>query len=331
MEKQYDFVAIGDITIDAFIRIKDARVTCDINDENCTICVRFGDKIPFEFDEIVAGVGNSPNAAAAAAKLGLNAAVSAAIGNDSRGEDCMNAMKNAGVSTDFIETHKDLGTNYHYVLWYENDRTIFVQHHEYPRTLPAFENPPKWIYLSSLAKNTENFHHQIAEYVRTHPETKLAFQPGTFQISLGTASIKDIYKVAEILFCNKEEAERILNTQSGDIQELLRGLHALGPRTVVITECPKGATTFDGTNTWFMPMYPDPKPPYERTGAGDAFASTVTAALALGKPLEEALSWGPVNSMSVVQYVGAQKGQLSREKLEEYLTNAPPEYALRKI
>jgi hypothetical protein len=35
--------------------------------------------------------------------------------------------------------------------------------------------------------------------------------------------------------------------------------------------------------------------------------------------------------MSVVQQVGAQKGLLSREKLEEYLKNAPGEYKLSKI
>ena len=32
-----------------------------------------------------------------------------------------------------------------------------------------------------------------------------------------------------------------------------------------------------------MPIYPDPIPPYERTGAGDSFASAFISALALGK------------------------------------------------
>jgi len=82
---------------------------------------------------------------------------------------------------------------------------------------------------------------------------------------------------------------------------------------------------------WHMPMYPDPKPPVDRTGAGDSFSSTVTSALALGLSLPEALSWGPINSMSVVQYVGAQEGLLSREKLEEYLKNAPEDYKPEKI
>jgi len=35
--------------------------------------------------------------------------------------------------------------------------------------------------------------------------------------------------------------------------------------------------------------------------------------------------------MSVVQHVGAHRGLLSREKLEEYLKNAPKDYKLTKI
>ena len=75
-----------------------------------------------------------------------------------------------------------------------------------------------------------------------------------------------------------------------------------------------------------MPMYPDPKPPIDRTGAGDATTSTFVAALAFGKSLAEALTWGPVNSMSVVQHVGAQKGLLTREALEKLLIEAPESY-----
>ena len=37
----------------------------------------------------------------------------------------------------------------------------------------------------------------------------------------------------------------------------------------------------------------------------------------------EALTWGPVNSMSVVQGIGAQKGLLTREALLSYLEKAP--------
>jgi len=80
-----------------------------------------------------------------------------------------------------------------------------------------------------------------------------------------------------------------------------------------------------------MPMYPDPAPPVDRTGAGDSFSSTFTAAIALGNDLPTALSWGPINSMNVVQHIGAQKGLLSREKLEEHLKNAPKDYVPTKV
>jgi hypothetical protein len=51
----------------------------------------------------------------------------------------------------------------------------------------------------------------------------------------------------------------------------------------------------------------------------------------MGKGIDEALAWGPINSMSVVQYVGAQAGLLTRAKLEEYLENAPDFYKAEKL
>jgi ribokinase len=75
-----------------------------------------------------------------------------------------------------------------------------------------------------------------------------------------------------------------------------------------------------------IPNYPDPAPPLDRTGAGDAFASTIVAALAQGESIETALSWAPINSMSVVQKLGAQAGLLERKEVEKYLAEAPEWY-----
>ena len=108
-------------------------------------------------------------------------------------------------------------------------------------------------------------------------------------------------------------------------------MHELGPEIVVVTDGAKGAYAYDGKEYLFIPIYPDPKPPYSRTGAGDAFASTTVSALALGQTLEKALAWAGINSMAVVQQVGANVGLLTREKLEEYLAKAPENYKARKI
>lgn len=82
----------------------------------------------------------------------------------------------------------------------------------------------------------------------------------------------------------------------------------------------------DGERRLKMPLYPDPAPPVERTGAGDAYASTLLAALLHGLSIEEAVRWAPINSMSVVQHTGAQAGLLTPEELMKYLREAPDWY-----
>lgn len=330
MEKRpYDMIAIGDIVTDAFIKLKDAHVHSKIDTEGEELCVRFGDKIPYESVEVVRAVGNSANAAVSAARLGLKSTLIATVGDDINGKECIEELKKNGVSTEYIHTDENYPTNYHYVLWYGVERTILVKHAPFPYSLPEHMPAPKWIYLSSMGENSLEFHHEIATYLKKHPETKLAFQPGTFQMKFGTEKLKEIYELTEFFFCNVEEAKRILATDTKDISELMKMLHLLGPKIVIVTDGINGAYAYDGTESWFMPVYPHV--PFERTGAGDAFASTVVSAFILDNTLPEALAWGPINAMSVVQQVGAQKGLLTHEKLVEYLQNAPDDYKIKQI
>ena len=328
MTQQYDFVAIGDITNDAFIELskKDARVIKDEKTGRKKLEMNFGDKLPYQDVTIVNAVGNAPNASVAAHRLGLRSALVASLGNDRNGKDALNALRTECVDTDFIKVYEGKKTNYHYVLRYGAERTILIKHERYPYILPDFHVPPRFLYFSSIGEDSEQFHHDIAQYVTTHPETKLVFQPGTFQIRLGKDALKDLYSATYIFFCNKEEAQMILSTEETSFPALLKGIRALGPIIPVITDGPNGAYALDGDTTWYMPMYPDPSEPVDRTGAGDSFSSTFTSALILGNDIKTALAWGPINSMSVVQYIGAQKGLLTRAQIEEYLKNAPSEY-----
>ena len=326
-----DFIAIGDTTVDEFIKLKEARINCDINAEACTISMKWGDKIPYEFSELVPGVGNAANAAVAAARLGLTSAFVSNVGRDRFGEEILAALTKEGVDTRYIAVNDGIPTNHHYVLWYEAERTILIRHEKYPYRIPEGFVAPKWIYLSSTGENSVAFHEELPLWLAAHPETKLAFQPGTFQMEMGKEKLMALYAATEIVACNKEEAERILELGETDSRELLEKMRALGPKTVLITDGPKGAYAYDGTEMFRVPMYPDPKPPYDRTGAGDAMTSTFVVALALGKSLKEALLWGPVNSMSVVQEVGAQKGLLTRSALEKYLAEAPADYAVTPL
>jgi sugar/nucleoside kinase (ribokinase family) len=333
MAQQYDFVAIGDITIDAFIELSknDARITKDEKTGRKKLEMEFGGKLPYQDVVVVNAVGNSPNAAVSAHRLGLRSALVANLGHDRNGKDCLDQLRTEGVDTDFVKVHEGKKTNYHYVLRYGAERTILIKHEEYPYALPNFKTPPRFLYFSSIGENSLPFHHEIAAYLKAHPETKLAFQPGTFQIRLGHTELKDLYEMSEIFFCNKEEAQEILASDETDMPTLLKGIQKLGPKIPVITDGPNGAFALDGDAVWFMPMYPDPQEPISRTGAGDAFSSTFTSALILGLDVKTALAWGPINSMSVVQHIGAQVGLLTREQLEEYLRTAPADYVPKQI
>ena len=231
MSEQYDFVAIGDIVIDAFIELdKDyADVSQDLDTGRQTLHMPFGGKLPFKDVEVINAVGNSPNAAVATKRLGLKTALISNLGQDRNGKDCLAALRAEGIETEYVKLHEGKFTNYHYVLRYGPERTILIQHEKYPYSLPDFAVPPRYLYLSSIGEDSIAHHHEIATYVKNNLQTKLVFQPGTFQIKLGYEALKDLYEVTDIFFCNKEEAQEILATNEQHVPTLIRALRELGP------------------------------------------------------------------------------------------------------
>ncbi len=334
------FLAIGDTVVDAFIKLTQAEIHEDPNGEHKTICMPFAEKVPFEFAVEVPGVGNSANAAVSAARLGLSSALLTNIGADDNGKKCLDQLIGDKVDVSEVNSVPGKVTNYHYVLWFGSERTILIKHETFDYRIPT--TVPQYLYLSSLGENSLPFHHELAAYLEKNPSVKLVFQPGTFQIKFGTDELAEIYKRTHIFFCNKEEAIRILkldDTADHSMSHLLLGLRNLGVQLPVITDGPNGAYTYDTdmrivdtalfdehTPIIHMPIYPDPKPPVERTGAGDAFASTFTSVVALGRSIHEALIWGSINSMSVCQDIGAQRGLLTEAQIEEYIKQAPEDW-----
>jgi sugar/nucleoside kinase (ribokinase family) len=327
----YDFIAIGETDTDIFIHLQDesgAKIE-GADGEHPMLSIPFAAKIPYESATTISGVGNAPNAAVSAAKLGLKSALYAHVGDDEGGRNTIASLKEHGVDTSLVAPEAGKKTSHSYILWYGQDRTILRRHEDFSYTFPDLGSP-KWAYFSAMGSKVDTFYDDFAAYIETHPEVKFAFQPGGNEVRLGTKLLR-FYKRADIYFSNVEEAEAILGLNTLGIQELLKRFRELGPKIVVITDGPKGAYAYDGTTMYQQLPYPDPKPPLERTGAGDSFSSACTVALALGKTLPEALQWGAINAMNVVQHVGGQEGLLSRPEIEEYLKKASVEFQTKKI
>lgn len=333
-EHKLDVLAIGDVVTDAFVKLLDDQAWVYKDDKgNKVLAMPYGMKVPFDHAEVVEAVGNAANAAVSFVKLGLNAGLVSNVGADSWGRDIINALHAKNVDSRFVHTNQNKASNYHYVLWYKDERTILIKHEEYEYHWPRFRanDIPKWVYFSSISKNALPYHDEMVEWLQDHPEVKLAFQPGTFQIEAGVERLKDMYARTDILILNREEAVTVTGGSYDDLHDLMNRIHAYGPKTVVITDGPDGAYASDGENRFKMPNYPDPGPPVERTGAGDSFASTFVAAISKGASLEAALLWAPINSMNVVQHVGAQEGLLTADEIDYYLRNAPDWYHPEKF
>lgn len=322
-------LAIGDVVTDAFIRLLEDRAVTYENEKGKWLAMPYGTKVPFDHAEVLEGVGNAANAAVSFARLGLKSGLVSNVGGDQQGRDIINSLHTKEVDSRFVHINPGKISNYHYVLWYREERTILIKHEEYDYHWPRFRlsDIPKWIYFSSISKNAvDEYHDHVSDWLEENPSVKLAFQPGTFQLEAGVERMKRMYQRSEVVVLNREEAVLVTGGDYDDIHGLLDKMHDLGPNIVCVTDGPDGAYASDGKVRLKMPLYPDPAPPVERTGAGDAFASTFVAALMKGSNLEGALQWGPINSMNVVQHVGAQEGLLTEKELGELLAKAPEWY-----
>lgn len=305
--KHFDFIAIGDPTIDTFLLVDEIEVK-KINGQMKAI-ISWGDKLPVQgYYRTVAG--NAANAAVGAARLGLNTAIYMVLANDTGGREIMYKMKKEGVANDYIVLDDKHPTNASTVLSKEGERTIFVYHEHRNYKLPKLGRA-KWVYLTSMGEGFEKIYPSLKQYLdKTKPH--LAFNPGTFQLRKGVKVNKPILERTSLLSLNKEEAQSWVGNYE-DFEVLCKKLLALGPKAVVVTDGRRGAYSFSDEGYFYSTEYPGPR--VEATGAGDSFTTGYVSALYYGKTHAEALQWGAVNAGSVVTKIGPQEGLLSRKQI----------------
>ena len=116
-----------------------------------------------------------------------------------------------------------------------------------------------------------------------------------------------------------EETGISLNAES---EIILQKLRENSEAIVVITDGKHGAYAYDGKKMYVCPPFDGPV--RSTLGAGDAFASTFTAAIERTNwNVELSLKMASVNSSSVVEQFGAQYGLITFDAIEEKLKNSP--------
>lgn len=284
------FVCIGDVSQDNFFFIDEASVHCDLNQKNCTLEIKYGEKIPVTRFGVSCG-GNGANVATGLAKLGVSVELLTTFGGDERGAWLKRKLLENGVGLENSMVLEKRESNISSIVIFKKERTILTYHgkgENLIKTLP----PCRWIYVTSVL--------EYRDLLEQRGTARLAFNPSAADLRKDKDFLAQIVAMSEVLIVNKEEQEM---------------LGMMGPKITAVTDGLSGVDVFDGGKK--IHGEPVPSEVLETTGAGDAFSSGFLAGLFWGKDLETAMKWGILNASSVVTKLGAQEGLLRREDLGE--------------
>ncbi len=312
----FDVITIGDCMLDTFLVIdhEEARLQCDLNKENCLLCLNYADKIPIRETGQSVG-GNAANLAVGLKKLGLKTAIVSELGDDINGHIIKNELEKSSVNTTNLKINAGQETRYSIILGYQAERTVLSYYTKRNYRLPTLP-PSRWIYYTSLGQGFEKLQDQLTKHLQKNPQTKLALNPGSYQLKKNLPKIKQILPKTNLLFVNKEEAARLVGKKK-KITEYFTALHKLGIEMVVITDGTNGSYASNKQEQYFMPIFPIPA--VDKTGAGDAYASGFLAAHLENKKMNEAMYWATANAGGVTREIGAEHGLSNQAGIEKIL------------
>ncbi len=294
MNRIFDVVSVGSNVVDLFAS------TC-LKEKNKQIQLPVGEKILIQDFRTDVG-GGGTNTAVAFSRLGLRTAYLGVIGKDLNGDFVLNCLKKEKIK--FLG--KRDGVNGISVVVDSNVHNRTVLTHKAANddldSYPRFKT--KWLYFSSMLGKSLNTQVRLARELISKDLVKIAFNPSSYLIRKKPKSLRTLLKLSTVLVLNKEEGEMLV--KKGD---LLEGLRKLGPEIIVVTDKNRPIQCFDGRVKY--KLKPHKIKVIERTGAGDAFASSFVAGLIKGQSIEKCLKIGLKNSESVLRRFGA-KNKLLR-------------------
>ncbi len=262
-----------------------------VGDANVDLVLRGGDVVPefgqreqlVDHAELVLG-GSGGIMAAGAARLGLDVAIVACVGDDALGRVTIDALRAAGVAVDGVITDPEAATGITVALARPDDRAILTAPGALAR-LRAEDVPDE---LLAAARHV----HVTSPFLQAglHPGLRaLAGRARSSSLDTGWDP-REAWDVPvdafDVLFPNAEEALRLAGRDDGDVDAAARDLAARGP-LVVVKLGAEGALAVRGDD--LVRVAAPRVDAVDATGAGDSFDAGFLAAWLEEAGLEEAL------------------------------------------
>lgn len=311
-------ISIGGATFDLFIATAAGTVE---HDGQRVLHLPLGGKIAATMVHGRSG-GGACNSSTALARLGLRSALCAVVGDDQWGHLVLDQLAKEGVDAGDVTVAEGDMTGFSTIFSAADGERVIISGaganaHLRPVTLDAeMLQAADVVYLNRLQPNSDALELSIADALED-AKARLTWNPGGTQVGEGMDDPENARLLArtDVLLLNKEEA--IAFSGAKDMEEALRRLAAACPAVVCITDGKQGVIATDGEKHFTCPILPAPV--VDTTGAGDAFGSGVTWALATGHDLPTALRAGTINGASVVGAIGAQPGLLTDTQMHSAL------------
>lgn len=311
----FDVICLGDATIDVFLPLNSNDQNYKLNEKE--IIFNLGDKFLVDGYKLFLG-GIASNVAVGLSRLNKKVALVTELGEDDLSETIIKKLKNENVNTDLIVVSKKSQTTLSVVVSSQEKHILFLAHNEKGHEFSFGGSNAPWLFLTELGNKWENASEDALNLVK-EKSMRVAFAPGISQIQRGKDALINVFQNSELIFLNKTEAQEILNS-SQDIDDLLKSIKALGPKTIIITDGDRGSFVLDSSSKTYHQEIVQSNV-VETTGAGDAYISGFMAAYIEEKPIQECMRWGVLNSSSVIEHIGAQEGLLTFDEMQKRTLN----------
>ncbi|MFH1656770.1 MAG: carbohydrate kinase family protein [Candidatus Nealsonbacteria bacterium] len=310
----YDIITFGSATWDIFMKTDKFQVVK--NKSFITgkgLCLSLGSKINIDQIAFSSG-GGGTNSAVTFANQGFKTAYSGMVGNDIGGDKIIDELKGNNVDTKFIVKTSIKSTNHSVVLSDKGKRTILVYRGASEllskRDIQWNKLKTKWFYLAPLSGMLAGFSKDIVDFAHKN-KIKVAFNPGTTQLSLSSKILKEILEKVDILILNQEEASLLTGIPFEKEKEIFKKIDQICPGIAIMTKGNNGVVVSDGKNIY--KAKPLKIKVVDETGAGDSFsAGFVTGFINSGGDIESAIQFGIANANACLSGLGSKSNLLKK-------------------
>jgi sugar/nucleoside kinase (ribokinase family) len=313
-------VSIGGATFDLFVSCDHSVI--EEHEGRNVFALPLGEKVPVRKIMGLCG-GGASNTSVGLARLGCNAEFVGVVGDDQWGNALVSNMRENGVRTDHVTIVEHETSSFSLIFNSDGGERVIVydagtNEHMHDAMFPRDAiGKAQWVYLNHLHERGCVIQDDIIAMLAREDGPGLTWNPGGSQIALGIGHPlnRDLLAATDILLLNKEEAVRFTGT--ADVPMALRSLVVAGTRIVCITNGKHGSIATDGRMVFQCPNAPASV--VDTTGAGDAFGTGLTWAIANGMDLPTGLKAASILAASVIGAVGAQTGLLTDIALRRLL------------